>query len=694
MLHDEVEAGRLVALRNRRYALTDALGETVGKFSRHPAGFGFVVPDDPHQVDLFIPPSARAGAVHGDLVAAQVVGIKPDGRREGRITRVLTTGERFLLGTFRRAGQGGVVDPLDPGFDFSVAIPKEHTAAARDAEVVRVTWSGSPQSGALARGRVLERLGFPDAPGVDIEILIRKYGLETEFPDEVIREVERLNGDPQRWPVSERIDFTNENIVTIDGETAQDFDDAICVTRLPGGGFRLQVHIADVAWFVAEGSALDREAMGRATSVYFPGRCVPMLPERLSNDLCSLRPDELRLTQGVSIDYDQQGEILRAEFHDGLIRSRARLTYNQVHAAVERRDPELRQQLSHVVAMLDVALELAGVLSRRRTTRGAIDFDLPEPELLFDLRGETAEIIARPRNVAHRLIEEFMLAANEAVASALVRHKQPTLFRVHERPDVGRVHKAAELLAGLGYIVPEPYDQIEPRHLAQLIASARGRAEEPFVARMILRSMALARYDEHCLGHFGLALRHYLHFTSPIRRYPDLVTHRALRRWRHKQAEPASARLERKSRLPDQARECSRLEREAELAERESLAWKRAAYMAQRIGDEFRGTIVEIAKHGMLVLLEEPYVEGLVPLDRLGAERFRLDPHRHVLRSLESGASYKLGQPIDVFVDKVDSVRHLIDFGLVHERRPTAKERQRVERARSKRQVKPRRRRR
>ncbi|MFN7965258.1 MAG: ribonuclease R [Acidobacteriota bacterium] len=666
LLRQWVDEGRLIALRDKRFASNRKLGDVTGRFSRHPAGFGFVVPDDPQQEDLFIPPPAQAGAVHGDLVAARVVDVRYDGKREGRVVRVLSGSLRTLLGTYRKAAGGaGVVDPLDAGYGFGVLVRKEDSGQAQSGEVVRVALTSTPRADEQAFGKVLERLGHPEEPGVDVAILIRKYGFATEFPEAVQREVDRLPGTSDRWLLETREDFTGETVVTIDGETAKDFDDAICVTRLAGGGFRLQVHIADVAWFVSEESELDTEAQRRATSVYFPGRCVPMLPERLSNDLCSLRPDEIRLTQGTSIDYDKSGKVLGARFHDGFIRSKARLTYEEVAKIIELREPAAREARRSLVPMLDAAAELAALLAQRRKQRGAIDFDLPEPEILFDLTGKATDIVARSRNAAHRLIEEFMLAANEVVAAELKRKREPTLYRAHEKPDVGRVMRSAELLAGLGYEIPEPYDQIRPAHLAALVNAAKGRPEEPFVARVVLRTMALARYDEHCLGHFGLALRNYLHFTSPIRRYPDLVAHRALRRLRHNLRGSAAEREERAARLADSALECSRLEREAEAAERESIAWKKAVYMSTRIGDEFPGTVVDVSRNGLLVAVADPYFEGLVPIARMGTEFWKHDPKRHLIRGAETGATFKLGQRVDVFVERVDALRHLIDLGLV-----------------------------
>ncbi len=666
LLRGLVADGRLIAIRGRRFGLKSRLGDVVGRFSRHRAGYGFVVPDDPEVADVFIPPPAQGGAQHGDVVAARVLSVREDGKREGRIVRVVERGSSRLVGTFYTTHSGGgLVAPLDKGFGFDVLVPKDRTQDARSGEIVSLTLTDVPADGGAARGEVIERLGRPDDPGVDIEVLIRKYGLTPSFPEEVEQELAQISGDPDRWPLDGREDFTGDDVVTIDGETAKDFDDAICVRRTPAGGFRLDVHIADVAWFVREDSETDREALRRGTSVYFPGRAIPMLPERLSNDLCSLRPDEIRLTQGCTIEYDAKGKVKGTRFHEGFIRSKARLTYGEVARIVEAREPEARARRAPLLPMLDAAAELAGILTARRRVRGAIDFDLPEPEIHFALTGETADIVARPRNAAHRLIEEFMIAANEAVAEFLVRKKEPALYRIHERPDPFRAEKLAEALDGLGYTLPGPYEELEPTHFAQLIELAKGRAEEPFVVRLVLRSMSLARYSEDCLGHFGLALRRYLHFTSPIRRYPDLVVHRALRRLLSGTRETAGEREDRTARLPELARECSRLEREAEGAERESIAWKIASYMADRLGDEFTGRVVEVQPYGIMVALGEPAVEGLVHVSRLGTEYFRYDPKKQVLRGGESGKLFRLGQEVEVRVERVDAVSHYVDFALV-----------------------------
>ncbi|RMG49121.1 MAG: ribonuclease R [Acidobacteria bacterium] len=665
-LHELVAEGRLVALRGRRFGSARVLGDVVGRYTRHPHGFGFVVPDDPSEIDLYIPIGGAGGALHGDLVAARITDVKPDGRREGTIVRVLERKSKVLVGAFQPTySGGGVVQPIDAGYGFDILVPKGRTAGARAGEFVSVSLETPPSGAGPARGRVVERLGRPDEPGADVEVLIRKFDLDPRFPEEVLRAAEALPDDPGRWSLEDREDFTGQTVVTIDGASAKDFDDAISVERTRDGGYRLHVHIADVAHFVEEGGPIDAEALRRGTSVYFPDRVIPMLPERLSNHLCSLVPNELRLTQGVTIDFDGEGRARRWRSHDGVIRSQARLTYEEVAAAIEERRPEARRALGKLLPMLEAASELAAKLEAQRARRGAIDFDLPEPELRLALTGGTEDIVARRRTAAHRMIEEFMIAANRAVASDLAARRAPCLFRVHERPDPDRVEKLMRALGGLGYRLDVDPVDATPAHFRVLLEQASGRPEEPFVVRMVLRTMSLARYDPVCLGHFGLALRRYLHFTSPIRRYPDLVAHRALRRLRHRVRERADVAADRRERLPDLARECSRLERDAEAAERESIAWKVAAFMAERLGEEFEGRIVEVAPHGLTVLIPQPFVEGLLPVRRLGDEYFRYDARRLRMIGSKTGRVFRIGQVVRVRVDRVDLLRHLVDFSLV-----------------------------
>jgi ribonuclease R len=640
----------------------DAPAPTVeGRFLRHRIGYGFVLPDDGGS-DLYVHESNQGEAIHRDRVRVRSLGPGLRGRREGAIVSVIEEARRPLLGRLRLGRRGGTVEPFEEGYGFSVEVARAELGAARDGEAVGVELRGRPRPGHPARGRVVERLGLPDEPGADVRIIVRKYGFAEEFPEDVRREAEALAVDPS---ADGRTDFTGEPVVTIDGESARDFDDAVTVVPLPEGGWRLTVHIADVSHFVAPGSALEVEARRRGTSVYFPDRAIPMLPERLSNDLCSLRPDELRLVQSVALDVGPRGGVRSARFHDGVIRSRARLTYTEVARIVEERDPGARKAARTLTPMLDDAAACARALRARRLRRGALDFDLPEPEILLDLRGNIADIVARPRNEAHRMIEEFMLAANEAVAAWMVDKGLPTLFRIHEPPDPARLEALDEDLAGFGYRLPQTFDAVRPEHLQELLRWVEGRPEASLLTRKVLRTMALARYDPWCRGHFGLAATAYLHFTSPIRRYPDLVAHRHLREARRGRApRTEKARDGRRAALGPLAAETSRLERDAEAAERESVDTLTLSYLSRRLGEELDGVVSQVAPIGVFVLLEEGWAEGLVPIETLGSRRYRVDARRHRLAAEGGGPSFRVGDRVRVRLDRVDPFRRRVDLGL------------------------------
>jgi ribonuclease R len=657
--------GEVVSVRGDRYGSARWLGEVVGRYQRKPAGFGFVIPDDPSERDLYVPIGADGGALPGDVVSANVVDVSPDGRREGRIRRIVERQAHEVSGIFQRGYRGGgVVEPIDHGFGFEILVPSGGALDAFTGELVRVSVTEPPHGERPARGKVVARLGRPDRPGADVELITHKYDLSAEFPAEVLAEVEQVPDDPDAWPIEGRVDLTGSLLVTIDGPTARDFDDAIGVEALPEGGSRLHVQIADVAWAVPEDSATDVEARRRGTSVYLPDRAIPMLPERLSHDLCSLRPGVSRLAQGVAIDYDARGKVRAVDFRDAIIRSAARMTYEEVQAILEgeagagdERPPEVRE-------MVRRAGTLARVLAKRRARRGAVDLDLPAPEPVLGEDGDVVDVVPTTRSAATRLIEEFMIAANQAVARRLLDARMPTLYRVHERPPWDRADKLQRVLDGLGYELPGKKTRLEPADLAAVLKAAEGRPEEPFIQRLVLRSLALARYDVGCEGHFGLALDRYLHFTSPIRRYPDLVAHRSLRALRGGQLDPQLTGEERELELEEVARESSRLERTAEAAERESVRWKVATLMSRRVGEEYSGTVVEVMPKGLMVRLERPFVEGLLATPRLGPERFRYDERRQMLVGARSYQAFRLGDSVDVKVDRVDVLHQLIDFSL------------------------------
>ena len=666
LLSELVESGALVQTRGNRFGLPDRMNLVVGKVVTNPRGFGFVVPDRPLEDtkgDLFIAGSNLNQAMHGDRVVARIERVSGD-RAEGRILRILERGATSIVGRFDSDGTGiGFVVPFDRRLIMDVQIPPEAQLDAKpgDMVVVEITRWPTPARGPL--GRVTEVLGDIDEPGVDNEIIIRKYGIPDEHSPEAVEEARRVGSSVHEKDLRDRTDFRPRTIVTIDGEHARDFDDAISIDVLPNGHFWLGVHIADVAHYVQEGTALDEEAYDRGTSVYFPDRAVHMFPSELATGLCSLNPDVDRLVQSCLMEVDRRGSVVRYELHDGVIHSTARMTYTEVNAILTTRETATMDRYRDLVPLFERMRDLFEILNKRRHRRGSIDFDLKEPEIVLDDEGMVEAIVAAERNIAHRIIEEFMLLANETVAQHLDDHDVPTLYRIHEEPDPLKVEEFEEFVATLGYSLGAPPNDVKPRHFQKLVEKMHGTPEEKPIAFLMLRTMQKARYDEQNRGHFGLAAKSYTHFTSPIRRYPDLVVHRTLRESRHD-----TMNTERKDELvedlPEIARHTSERERRADDAERELVQWKKVRFMADKVGDEFEGYITGVTAFGVFIELIEHFVEGLVHVSTMADDYYRFEERAHVLRGENSGRVYRLGDKVSVQVIKVDMERRQVDLGL------------------------------
>jgi ribonuclease R len=514
-----------------------------------------------------------------------------------------------------------------------------------------------------ALGRIVEVLGPIDGPGVDTAVIVRKYNLPDAHGEDAVSEAKRLGTAVRERDIASRTDFRRWLTVTIDGEHARDFDDAISIDRLPTGNFWLAVHIADVSHYVAEGSALDRDAYERGTSVYFPERALHMFPPELATGLCSLNPHVDRLVQSCLMEVDRRsGAVLRYELHDGVIHSAARMTYTEVNAILTDRDPATVERYRALVPMFERMHELFDILNARRRRRGSIDFDLPESEIVLDDAGAVDAIAAAQRNVAHRLIEEFMLLANETVAAHLEKIGMPTLYRVHEAPDPVKVETFEAFISTLGYSLPGGDAELEPRQFQRLVERIRGKAEERPIALLMLRTMQKARYDPSNLGHFGLAAPAYCHFTSPIRRYPDLVVHRALRDSRRGASE--ERRVDLTEDLPEWARHTSERERRAADAERELVQWKKVRFMADKVGDEFHGFVTGVSAFGLYIELVEHFVEGMVHVSTMADDYYRFVERAHILRGETNGRTYRLGDQVLVQVIRVDLERRQVDLGL------------------------------
>jgi ribonuclease R len=662
-----VKSGALVEIRGHRFGLPDRMNLVVGKVTTNPRGFAFVDPEaviDGGPASIFIAGTNLNQAMHGDRVVVRIEHRRDSDRAEGRIVRILERSAQRLVGRYDVDDKGhGFVVPFDRRLVIDVQIPPEDAQQARDGEMVTAEITRWPTATRAALGRIVEVLGPLDAPGVDTAVIVRKYNLPDTHGAEAIAEALRLGGAVQAKDRAGRTDFRDWPTVTIDGEHARDFDDAISIDRLPNGNFWLAVHIADVAHYVTEGSALDREAYERATSVYFPERALHMFPSELSTGLCSLNPHVDRLVQSVIMEVDRNnGGVVRYELHDGVIHSAARMTYTAVNAILTDRDPELRSTHEALLPLFERMKELFDILHARRRNRGSIDFDLKESEIVLDDAGLVEAVIASERNVAHRLIEEFMLLANETVAAHLEKVGMPALYRVHETPDPLKVQLFEEFVSTLGYSLAAPPGELHPRHFQKLVERIEGTPEEKPIAFLMLRTMQKARYDPSNLGHFGLAAEAYAHFTSPIRRYPDLIVHRVLREARR------GASSERKDELsedlPEIALHTSERERRAADAERELVQWKKVRFMADKVGDEFEGYVTGVSAYGLYLELIEHFVEGMVHVSTMADDYYRFLERTHELRGEGKGRVYRLGDRVKVQIIRVDMERRQIDLGL------------------------------
>jgi len=679
--------GEIARVRGEKYSAIEFTNQIAGRITVRPEGFGFVLV--PGGADLFIPRGGMHGAMDGDTVLAREERSRVRGRAgspdriSGSVVRVLDRARERVVGRFEKQEGRAVVVPYDPRIDAIVRIADGRTHGARPEEIVEVRLTSFPDARRVAHGVVEERLGFLGEPGVDVEIVLRSHNLPPRFPGPVIEEAERFPSDVRTEDLLGRRDFRGRRIVTIDGETAKDFDDAVEVERTPTG-FRLGVHIADVSHYVAEGTALDDEARSRGTSVYFPGRVLPMLPEHLSNGLCSLNPRVDRLVLSALLETDRKGRVVSAEFVKGVIRSSARMTYTEVARILESGPTHGdKERYGPLLEDFREMAELAARLRERREARGSIDFDLPDADVVLDDTGLVVGIVPESRNVAHRLIEEFMLAANEAVAKKLLFAKQPALYRVHDRPDPDRLVDLRDVLETFGYELKGDLEDVPPAAFQKILKAIEGKPEERLLSDLLLRAQRKAVYSEDCRGHYALAAPYYCHFTSPIRRYPDLVVHRQLTALLEK-GRPVPARDF--DAVNDHLREVaafsSERERRAEAAERESLLWKKIVFMKDKVGREFDAYVTGVAAFGLFVTLQDFFVEGLVPVSSLGDDFYVYEEKQHRLRGRSSGKIFRLGDGIRVQLKAIDEIRRRLDFRIPDERARAEAQPRRVRSAR------------
>jgi ribonuclease R len=670
VLNDLVLSGEIIKTRGNRYGLPEKMDLETGIFQAHPQGYGFVIPEKKGKTDVYISARSKLDAMNGDKVVVRVtppVGKKKtEGKREGMVVRILERAQTRVVGTYElpdpKTGGFGFVTPFDTRLTQDLIISREHVGDAKPGDIVSAEIIAYPMRGRPPEGRIVKIIGKPGSPGIDSELIIEQYELPTQFSTAALQEADEIPQQVTPTMRKNRKDLRDLPTVTIDGEKARDFDDAISIERIKSG-YRLWVHIADVAQYVKEKTLLDEEAYLRGTSVYLPDRVIPMLPMQLSNGICSLNPNVDRLTLTCEMDIAAAGDILRYDIYESIINSNERMTYTAVREILVDHNPAQRKRYSALLPEFELMEELMNVLRTKRSKRGSIDFDLPEPEIVLDLQGRMTEIIRAERNMAHQIIEEFMLAANETVAWHIENKKAPFIYRIHEEPDEEKLSDLVEFLATLGISLPT-VKKVKPLHLQKALAKAKGSPEETLINTVLLRTMKQARYSHENVGHFGLAAETYTHFTSPIRRYPDLIVHRVLKADMRGKLKDEVYVEKLAEALPESAIHCSQRERKAMEAERDVITMLKLRFMEDKVGEVFDGIITGVVQFGFFVQLRDLFVEGLVHVSTLTDDYYHYVEKLHCLRGERRKCAYRIGDAVRVRVDRVDTARKRIDFSL------------------------------
>lgn len=653
-----VRDGQLLRNRKGAFGPLEKMEVIAGRVIGHKDGFGFVVPDEGGD-DLFLSPREMRKVFHGDRVLTRVSAIDTRGRREALIVEILEHNTQQIVGRYRTEFGTGYVEPANQRITQDILIPPDKTRDAEDGQMVVVALTTHPTTHRRPLGEIIEVLGDHMAPGMEINVAIRSHELPYIWPEAAELEAGKFAATVPEEAIKGREDFRKLPFVTIDGEDAKDFDDAVyCVPR-DKGGWMLYVAIADVSQYVKPGSPLDTEAYKRGNSVYFPGKVIPMLPEALSNNLCSLNPKVDRLVMVCEMTIHESGRIMDFRFSEGVIHSHARLTYTQVHAMMEKNDKRMREQLSHVVPHLTNLYDLFAVLTKARKERGAIDFDMPETKIVFGRDRKIEKIVPYERFNSHRVIEECMLSANICAAEFLQKHKQPGLYRVHEGPTEEKLNDLRRFITEMGLKMPGHRAPV-PADYAAVLRATKERPDAHMIQTVLLRSMSQAVYGPDNKGHFGLAYDAYAHFTSPIRRYPDLLVHRAIKHILS--GKPADKDFDR---LKKAGEHCSMTERRADDATREVSDWLKCEFMLDKVGQEFEGRITGVTNFGVFVELDDVYVEGLVHITALPDDYYKFDPGKHALLGERAGRLFQMGDRMKIQVAKVDLDQGKIDFVMV-----------------------------
>lgn len=667
-----VQDGTVIEIKGNRFGIPNKMNLLTGRLSCHPDGFGFVLPEKEGEADIFIGRRNLVEAMHGDRVVVRIEQTKTGGRREGRIIRILEHSLKELVGRYETGKDIGFVIPTDKRIGRDLFIPSAATGGAKDGDLVLTRITAYPTPYRNPEAKVIRIIGEAYNPKIDTEMVIAEFGLSRDFPPEVTSQAAEIPEKVSSVTLEGRKDLRSLKTVTIDGESARDFDDAVSIQGLSDGRIRLWVHIADVGHYIPWDSPLDLEARGRGTSVYFPDAVIPMFPEKISNGICSLMPKIDRLSVTIEMVFDQNGRRESYSAYDSIIQSNERMTYTGVKKILEDHDPRECRRYEDLLEEFQVMEELARRLMARRKEEGSIDFELPEAKIILDAEGRPTDIVPEGRFISHRIIEEFMLAANRTVAEHLIGLEVPVIFRVHETPDPDVVADFFDFVQSFDLVpgrrkMTSSSQKIHPGIFRSVLEKAKGHEEERLVNQVLLRSMKKARYTTKNVGHFGLAFEDYAHFTSPIRRYPDLVVHRILKETFKQKKMNETRRAQLEHLLPDLARTSSERERSAMEAEREVTDLKKVRYLSDREGEEYFGHISGVTPFGFFVELEGIFAEGLVHISSIEDDYYVHIEKQHCLMGRNHRRVFRLGGRVRVRIERVDIIRRQADFLLVEE---------------------------
>lgn len=657
--------GIIIKTRNDRYGLPENMNLVIGVLEGNERGYGFVVPNDSSKEDIFVAAEDLNGALHGDKVIARIIKKKEEGRKEeGEIIRILERANIEVVGRFEDNKGFGFVVPDDSRINMDIYVPKSDRNGAKDNQKVVVEITRWPEKRRNPEGKIIDILGYIGEKGTDVLSIIKQYKLPEEFPQKVIESAEKIELEPSEDEILDRRDLRSMKIFTIDGPDAKDFDDAVSIDKLENGNYRLGVHIADVSYYVRENSPIDKEALKRGNSVYLIDRVIPMLPEQLSNGICSLNPNVPRLTLSVFMDIDKNGVVVNHEIVESVIESKKRLVYDDVSNLLENEDEELKEEYKDIHEDLKMMEDLCYILKEKRERRGSLDFDFPEAKIVLDEKGWPIDIEEEERRIANRMIEEFMLVCNETIAEDMYWAQIPFIYRIHEDPDMEKINEFNKVIHNFGYNL-KGSQEVHPKELQSLMYEIKGKKEENLISTLLLRSLKKAKYSNESESHFGLAAKCYCHFTAPIRRYADLQVHRIIRNFINGRLNDREIQKLNKK-LPTIADKASVMERSAEEAEREVEDLKKTQYMSDKIGQSYKGIVSGLTHFGMFVQLENT-IEGLVHFSNFIDDYYYYDEDNFCIIGKNTQNKYRIGDEVEVVVIKADPLRKNIDFMLKHD---------------------------